>query len=104
MKQKKCSSRVKCLWLTVACRTGIIYAAKSLLRAESPSRELRAESPRDYIDILRSMKFRPNVLYCDMAHIAAYHGNRTGSEFSSHLMGAWLKAPLKISDVLLLVR
>ena len=95
MNRKKCLSRVKCLWLTVACRTGIIYAAKSLLRAESP---------RDYIDILRSMMFRPNVLYCDMAHLAADHGNRTESEFSSHLMGAWLKAPLEISEVPLLVR
>ena len=59
-------------WLTVACRHGIIYAVKFLLRAESL---------RDYIDILRSMKFKPNILICDTAHIVADHGNRTEPEF-----------------------
>ena len=53
-------------WLTVTCTHGIIYGVKVLVRAESP---------RDYIDILRSMKHRPNILVCDMAHMVAGVGN-----------------------------
>ena len=63
-------------WLTVACKHGIIYAVKFLLRAESP---------RDYIDVLRSLKFKPNVFINDMAHMVAAHGNRfEGGFFSPH--------------------
>eukprot|EP00112_Aurelia_sp_Birch-Aquarium-sp1_P013996 Seg2997.2 transcript_id=Seg2997.2/GoldUCD/mRNA.D3Y31 product="HMG domain-containing protein 3" protein_id=Seg2997.2/GoldUCD/D3Y31 len=54
-------------WLTVACQHGVIYAVKFLLRAESP---------RDYIDILRGLKHQPNVFVNDMAHMVAAHGNR----------------------------
>ena len=55
-------------WLSFACVHGIIYAAKFLLRAESP---------RDYIDVMRSFKHRPNILICDMAHMVARHENKT---------------------------
>ena len=54
-------------WLTLSCKHGIIYAVKFLLRSESP---------RDYIDILRSLKYRPNILINDMAHMVANFGNR----------------------------
>ena len=36
---------------------------------------LRAEGPRDYVDILLSMKHQPNVVIIDMAHMVAAHGN-----------------------------
>ena len=39
-------------WLTMACKHGVIYTLKFLLRAESP---------RDYIDVLRSLKFKANI-------------------------------------------
>eukprot|EP00795_Rhopilema_esculentum_P014880 gene14880-6013_t len=61
-------------WLTVACRHGIIYALKFLLRSESP---------RDYIDILRGLKHRPNIFINDMAHIVAAFGNRNFDGFFS---------------------
>eukprot|EP00112_Aurelia_sp_Birch-Aquarium-sp1_P023018 Seg6701.2 transcript_id=Seg6701.2/GoldUCD/mRNA.D3Y31 product="hypothetical protein" protein_id=Seg6701.2/GoldUCD/D3Y31 len=65
-------------WLTVACKHGIIYAVKFLLRAESP---------RDYIDVLRSLKFKPNVFINDMAHMVAAHGNRFEEGFFSPYEG-----------------
>jgi len=37
---------------------------------------LRAESPRDYVDILLCMKFQPNVTIIDMANMLASHGNK----------------------------
>ena len=36
---------------------------------------VRAESPRDYVDVLLSMKYQPNVVLIDMAHMVAVHGN-----------------------------
>ena len=36
---------------------------------------LRAEGPRDYVDLLLSMKHQPNVVIIDMAHMVAAHGN-----------------------------
>ena len=63
-------------WLTVACPHGIIYAVKFLLRGESP---------RDYLDVLRSLKHKPNVFINDMAHIVAKHGNiHHGNFFKPH--------------------
>ena len=59
-------------WLTMTCTHGIIYGVKFLLRSESP---------RDYIDMLRSMKHRPNVVICDMAHMVAVQGNRFQEDF-----------------------
>ena len=37
---------------------------------------LRAESPRDYVDVLLSMKFQPNICIIDMAHMVVAHGNK----------------------------
>ena len=54
-------------WLTVACQHGIIYAIKFLLRSESP---------RDYLDILRGLRHRPNIFINDMAHIVSAFANR----------------------------
>ena len=65
-------------WLTMTCTHGIIYGVKFLLRSESP---------RDYFDMLRSMKHRPNVLVCDMAHMVAALGNRHQDDFFSPLQG-----------------
>ena len=56
----------------MTCTHGIIYGVKFLLRFESP---------RDYIDMVRSMKHRPNILICDMAHMVAAQGNRFQANF-----------------------
>ena len=61
-------------WLTVACRHGIIYATKFLLRSKSP---------RDYVDILRRLKHKPNIFINDMANIVGTHANRTFPIFFS---------------------
>ena len=45
----------------------MVYAAKSLLRGESP---------RDFVDIIRSMKHRPNIVIADVANKIATCGNR----------------------------
>jgi len=37
---------------------------------------LRAESPRDYVNLLLSMKVQPNVTIIDMANMVASHGNK----------------------------
>ena len=73
-------------WLTVACKHGIIYAVKFLLRAESP---------RDYIYVLRSLKFKPNVFINDMAHMVAAHGNRFEEGFFSPHQGRAAEATLE---------
>lgn len=36
---------------------------------------IRAEGPRDYVDLLLSMEHLPNVVLVDMAHMVAAHGN-----------------------------
>ena len=54
-------------WLSGACPHGVVYALKFVLRAESP---------RDYVDLLLSMKHQPNVTVIDMANMLAAHGNR----------------------------
>ena len=54
-------------WVTFCCIHGIIYAVKFMLRAESP---------QDYIDILQSLKHKPNVFINDMEHIVASFGIR----------------------------
>ncbi|PIK60069.1 hypothetical protein BSL78_02974 [Apostichopus japonicus] len=45
-------------WGSMVCPHGVVYAAKFLLRAESP---------RDVIDLIKSMKYLPNVVIVDMA-------------------------------------
>ena len=49
-------------WLTSSCIPRIIYAVKFLLRSESP---------RDFIDILQSLKYKPNEFINDMAYMVA---------------------------------
>lgn len=44
----------------------MIYAIKFVLRAEGP---------RDYVDLLLSMEHQPTVVIVDMAHMVATHGN-----------------------------
>ena len=46
-------------WLTMTCSHRIIHGVKFLLRSESP---------RDYINMVRSMKHRPYILICDTWH------------------------------------
>ena len=53
--------------VTATCPHGIVYALKFVLRAESP---------RDYVDILLSMQRQPNVVIVDMANMVAAHGNK----------------------------
>ena len=55
-------------WAVGCCPHGIVYAIKSLLRAESP---------RDYIDLERSLKHRSNICVADIAHLIATHGKKT---------------------------
>ena len=55
-------------WLSFSCPHGIVYYLKFLLRAESC---------RDYVDGLLSLKHRPNIVIVDMAHIVANHANIT---------------------------
>lgn len=52
-------------WLSASCPHKVVYALKFVLRAEGP---------RDYVDILMSMKYQPNVTIVDMAHMVAAHG------------------------------
>ncbi|CAG2216963.1 unnamed protein product [Mytilus edulis] len=60
------------IYLGDEIRHGIVYGIKNLLRSESP---------RDYIDLERSLKHRPNVTICDIAHLLATHGNKTVEDF-----------------------
>ena len=55
------------------CPHSIIYSLKFVLRAESP---------RDYIDILLSMAHKPNIVIIDMANMLVAHSkNRTKGMF-----------------------
>ena len=51
-------------WVSMVCNHGVVYALKFVLRAESP---------RDYVDLLLSMKHQPNVTVSDMANILVAH-------------------------------
>ena len=53
--------------LHITCPHGVVYVLKFVLRAESP---------RDYVDVLLSMKFQPNICIIDMAHTVVAHGNK----------------------------
>ena len=54
-------------WASGTCPHGVVYALKFLIRSESP---------RDYVDILLSMKHQPNVTIVDVANLVTAHGNR----------------------------
>ena len=53
-------------WLSASCPHKIVYALKFVIRAEGP---------RDYVDVLLSLNYQPNVVLIDMAHMVAAHGN-----------------------------
>ena len=57
--------------MSFSCPYGIVYYLKFLLIAESC---------RDYVDGLLSMKHQPNIVLVDMAHIVANHANNTRKE------------------------
>ena len=42
---------------------------------------LRGQSPRDYIDLLLSLKHAPNVTLCDFPHMVASHVNKRKANF-----------------------
>jgi len=52
----------------------VVYTAKSVIRGEGA---------HDYIDTLRSLKHRPNVVIADIAHTIALCGNRLQPTFFS---------------------
>ena len=63
-------------WLSAVCPHGIVYGLKFVLRAESF---------RDYVDILLSMKHQPPVYIIDMAHmIVAQRNRRRQNMFHPH--------------------
>ena len=64
--------------LTCTCVHGIVYAFKCLLKAESP---------RDYGDILLSMKHPPNVVISDIPHMLAAHVNKRCTDFFNPYAG-----------------
>ena len=47
-------------WLSGTCPHGVVYVVKFVLRAESP---------RDYVDVLLSMKFQPNICIINVSHM-----------------------------------
>ena len=72
-------------WLSSNCTHNITYAVKFLLRSESP---------RDYVNILRSMKHVPTVNIADIAHSIAKMGNTMVPGMYSPNEGRW-RSPLR---------
>lgn len=68
-------------WAVIMCLCGIVYSIKCVLRAESP---------RDFTDLLLSWKHIPNVIICNFAHGLATHTNSrqpsTFTPFEGQLM------------------
>ena len=63
-------------WASGTCPHGVVYALKFVIRSECP---------RDYVDILLSMKHQPNIIIVDVANLVAAHGNnRKKKMFSPH--------------------
>ncbi|KAI4791339.1 hypothetical protein KUCAC02_034060 [Chaenocephalus aceratus] len=58
-------------WAVITCPCGVVYSVKF---------NLRAESPRDYVDLLLSWKHFPNVTVYDYSRGVAVHGNRRQPE------------------------
>ncbi|XP_050398510.2 HMG domain-containing protein 3 [Patella vulgata] len=62
--------------LVMACPHGICYGIKHLIRAESV---------RDHIDMILSMKHQPTIVINDLSNISAAHGNnRKKNMFAPH--------------------
>ena len=58
--------------MLATCSHGVVYGSKWLLRAEST---------RDVVDILFSLKQRPNIVILDMAPMVAAHANKRSPNF-----------------------
>lgn len=54
-------------WAVITCPCGVVYSVKF---------NVRAESPRDFVDLLLSWKHFPNVSVYDYARGLALHANR----------------------------
>lgn len=65
-------------WVSGACEHGVVYALKFVLRSESP---------RDFVDLLLSMKHQPTVVILDMAHMVVAHGNKRKKDMFSPFKG-----------------
>jgi len=61
--------------LAALCPHGICYGIKSLLRAESV---------RDHIDMIMSLRYQPTVIMNDLSNLTARHGNRRNADMFSH--------------------
>lgn len=70
-------------WVVGTCPHTVIYAAKCLLRGESP---------RDFVDLLKSMKHMPNVVIADMANKIASCGNRENANMFHPFEGRFAEA------------
>ena len=72
-------------WVSGTCQHGVIYALKFVLRAESP---------RDYIDLILSMAHQPNIVVSDMANMLVAHGQKRNKHmFNPH--NGMVAAPTK---------
>ena len=55
---------------------------------------LRAESPRDYIDLILSMAHQPNIVVSDMANMLVAHGQKRNRDMFNPDNGM-VVAPIK---------
>ena len=74
-------------WVSGPCPRGVIYALKFVLRAESP---------RDYIDLILSMAHQPNIIVSDMANMLVAHGNKRKTAMFSPFNGM-IAEPTKVN-------
>ncbi|XP_072217993.1 HMG domain-containing protein 3-like [Leuresthes tenuis] len=68
-------------WAVITCPCGVVYSVKF---------NLRAESPRDFVDLLLSWKHFPNVSVYDYARGLALHANRRQPGIFSPFQGRLL--------------
>ena len=74
-------------WVSGTCQHGVIYALKFVLRAESP---------RDYIDLILSMAHQPNIVVSDMGNMLVAHGQKRNKDmFNPDQTIEWLLHRLK---------
>ena len=59
-------------WASASCPHMVVYCIKFVLRGESP---------RDYVDMLRSLKYPPSISISDIPQRLAAHANSTISRF-----------------------
>lgn len=65
-------------WAAGSCPHGVVYALKFVIRGESP---------RDYVDLIRSLKFPPTVCISDVPHRLAVHANNVVHQMFSPFDG-----------------